>query len=53
MGREGGREEMHSLAVAADIHPVIKQDPHAQNRHQLGPAQSWAEKLLPDVLGDH
>lgn len=46
-GREAGRErgaEMHSLAVAEDIHPVIKQNPRAQNRDQLSPVHSWAER---------
>lgn len=55
-GRESGTE-VHSLAVAEDIYPVIKRDPHAQNRDQLGPAhrgpQLGRERLLPDVLGYH
>lgn len=29
--------EMHNLAAAEAIHPVIKGDPRAQNRDQLGP----------------
>lgn len=52
-GRERGAER-HSLAVAEDIHPVIKQNPHAQNRDQLRPVHKLGrERLLQDMLGCH
>lgn len=48
--RERGAQ-MHSLAAAEDIHPVIKRDPYAQNKDQFGLA-TGAERSCCKVCCD-